>query len=93
MKKPYKSGKPQASGFKGIHPTKPVHKHITTAIPLALDRYKQATDPLRKMLGVHGSTKISPLMAKKYVHHSNPQIANAAKKLSKGYDSSIGSNT
>lgn len=83
MKKQYKSGKPQSTAYKGNpkDPTKAAHKNITHAIPLTLDRYKQAKDPLRKALGIHGSTKISPLMASKFVDHSDPAVRSQAKKI------------
>lgn len=84
MKGQYKSGKPQSSGFKGKYPSKQAHKDktMTKTIPLALDRYKSASDPLRRAMGLHGSMPISPMMAAKYTSHPDPAVANAAKKVS-----------
>lgn len=92
MKKQYKSGKPQGNYYKGNpkEPTKSTHKHITQAIPLALDRYRQPKDALRRAMGVHPSTKISPMMAQKFIGHPDPAVSEQAKKAAKGYKSSIG---
>lgn len=96
MKGPYKSGKSQRNLYTGgvqgydksnsNEPTHIPHDRTTTPdsvthLPIDTGRYQQPKDPLRRAMGVHGSTQVSAAMASKYIAHPDKAVRKQAQRI------------